>query len=121
MFVKKRTEIELRCLEMLHGEPGFPQLISYDDNNIVMKEIKGVALTYVYHKSVYVDEIVALVKRLHEIGIVHCDLYSRNIIIGDRVYIVDFDSAKIIADEDPIWSKMKKEEDLQLANNPVLN
>lgn len=92
---KARTRREAKVLETL-AKIGFPApaLITHDRTSIVeMQFIEGVKLRDVLDKSDVRKlgaEIGHLVAMMHNAGIIHGDLTTSNMIINDRIYLIDF-------------------------------
>lgn len=93
---KSRTRREAKILDKLKTA-GFPApgLVDFDDKNmkINMEFIEGDKLRDVFHKNpkVFSKEIGSIVGMMHNLGIVHQDLTTSNMILKDKkIHIIDF-------------------------------
>ncbi len=92
---KCRTRREAKVIEKLSeiGFPG-PKLISMDDKNmkISMSHVKGSLVKEVLHTNhrKLSREIGRKVAKLHANNIIHGDLTTSNIILGNEIHFIDF-------------------------------
>ncbi|MBW2973948.1 Kae1-associated serine/threonine protein kinase [Candidatus Woesearchaeota archaeon] len=92
---KARTRREAKVLTKLKeiGVPG-PELLEMDDKNmqISMSFVEGDKLRDVLHKN-HIElskEIGRKVAKLHANDIIHADLTTSNMILGDEIHFIDF-------------------------------
>jgi RIO-like serine/threonine protein kinase len=94
--------------------PIFSRIHAKDGHSYGMEKIKGASLSQILEMPEKFPELAALAQELiqdevtqalqafvaemHEIGVVHCDLYKRNIMLGDdgRFFVIDYGKAKKI-------------------------
>ncbi len=92
---KCRTRREAKVIEKLSeiGFPG-PKLINMDDKNmkIAMSHVKGDLVKEVLHTNPkkLSREIGRKVAKLHANNIIHGDLTTSNMILGNEVHFIDF-------------------------------
>ncbi|CAD8170225.1 unnamed protein product [Paramecium pentaurelia] len=112
----RSLEREVQVLERLNGIEGVPQLYWHgeqDDYNIIVMQILGKDLAY-YMKSkkkfsfktaIQLGiQIVKVLERIHNKGVVHRDLKPENILFGiddecSKIYVIDFGISKIFRDK----------------------
>lgn len=87
---KSRTNRESKILEKL-SKINFPspKLIKKEDFKIIMEKIEGHKLRDVL-KIEHCSEIGKLIKKIHNLGIIHGDLTTSNMILGNKIYLIDF-------------------------------
>jgi len=88
---KTRTRKEAKILKSL-PIPG-PKFIESNDFCIVMEKIEGDLLAEVIEQTNYSKlglEIGKMIKSLHDSGIVHGDLTTSNMILGKKVFLIDY-------------------------------
>ncbi|CAD8044674.1 unnamed protein product [Paramecium primaurelia] len=112
----KSLEREVQVLQRLSNTEGIPNLYWYgqqDDYNIIIIQLLGKDLAYYMKKkrrfSVKTTiqlgiQIVKVLERIHEKGVVHRDLKPENILFGQdnessKIYIIDFGISKIFQDK----------------------
>lgn len=106
----ERYECEKNCLERLKGCEGTPEVLG--ENSLM-----GITpyIIFANHGSEIDDEflednymkVFAIIKRMHERGVIHADIKHENILqtpSGD-ITIIDFDASMIIG-EKCFWDKM---------------
>lgn len=90
----ERTRLEARLIRRASREGvAVPDILQEDDRELKMEKIEGPEL----RENMKEDFIVSMgenVARLHEGGIVHGDLTTRNVICSDQAYLIDFGLAK---------------------------
>jgi len=93
---KSRTRREAKVLTKLAslGIP-VPALISVDDKEMTidMELIDGPKLRDVLARDnceAFCKEVGSLVAQMHKAGVIHGDLTTSNMIVMDRVYLIDF-------------------------------
>lgn len=89
---KERTEMEIRLLkEARKHDASVPEVEQVDDHVLEMERIDGEQL-----KDVLEDNLEAMgelgrnTARLHQADIIHGDLTTRNAMLGDKLYLIDF-------------------------------
>ena len=94
---KARTKKEAKILKKVKGIINSPDLIKTNDKDIIeMTYIDGLKLSDNLEKLGYKEiskKIGEAVSRLHDIGIIHGDLTTSNMIYKkdeDKIYIIDF-------------------------------
>ena len=109
---KFRFEQEAKALEMMDGA-GTPKVFSYnfiDNPYILMEYIEGDTLSNLvtsknrFSLEYSVDvifRILEIIKKVHEIGLLHRDIKPDNIIISDNgdIYLIDFGLCRISNDD----------------------
>lgn len=96
---KYRTRIEGRIIEKLQNVINVPKIIKIDENNreIDMEFIEGKKLSEhldeLKNKESICKQIGEQIAKIHDIGIIHGDLTTSNMILKDKedkVYFIDF-------------------------------
>ena len=92
---KERTKSEAKLISEARRK-GVPTPIIFDVNEyvLVMEKIEGKLAREVITESLS-ERIGEFVGILHKSGIIHGDLTTSNIIVGDRIYLIDFGLAFI--------------------------
>ena len=87
---KERTKSEAKLISEARRK-GVPTPIIFDVNEyvLVMERIKGDLAREVISEPIS-ERIGEFVGILHKSGIIHGDLTTSNIIVGDRIYFIDF-------------------------------
>ncbi|CAD8092181.1 unnamed protein product [Paramecium primaurelia] len=111
----RSLEREVQVLERLQGTDGIPKLLWHgqqDEYNVIILQLLGKDLSY-YMKtkkkfSIKTTiqlgiQIVHVLERIHNKGVVHRDLKPENILFGiedesSKIYVVDFGISKIFRD-----------------------
>jgi TP53 regulating kinase-like protein len=91
---KSRTNREAKVLKKL-ADAGVlvPKLIRKEDNTIIMENLHGEKLRDAFEQNSehWGAEIGKIIRKLHDLGIIHGDLTTSNMIIKDgQVYLIDF-------------------------------
>jgi serine/threonine protein kinase len=119
-YLKKINSREKSFYEMIDGYDIAPEFTLFKDDNdqnfIKMKAYNICDVSYTLAYYIESNEIIDLehlehisiplnkkIKKLHDLGIVHVDLHSKNIVIdlskeSPDVYIIDFDMARFVND-----------------------
>lgn len=89
---KKRTETEMKIMkEARKHEVSVPQIEQVDDHVLEMEKIEGEQLKDVLKENLEaMEEIGRNTSRLHKADIIHGDLTTRNVMLGDSLYLIDF-------------------------------
>ncbi|CAD8185707.1 unnamed protein product [Paramecium pentaurelia] len=112
----RSLEREVQVLERLNGIEGVPKLYWHgeqDDFNVIVMQILGKDLAhYVKSKKKFSFkttiqlgiQIVKVLERIHNKGVVHRDLKPENVLFGiddesSKIYVVDFGISKIFRDK----------------------
>jgi TP53 regulating kinase-like protein len=92
---KERTKSEAKLISEARRK-GVPTPVIFDVNEyvLVMEKIEGELAREVITESLS-EKIGEFVGILHKSGIIHGDLTTSNIIVGDRIYLIDFGLAFI--------------------------
>jgi Kae1-associated kinase Bud32 len=88
----KRTKREAKILEKLKNIVNVPKVIKVEDDKIVMEKIEGSLLKDldIEDKGFWVN-LGKEISKIHEKGIIHGDLTTKNIIIKDNnIFFIDF-------------------------------
>lgn len=91
---KGRTRREAKIIAKLHGS-GFPvpKIIDVCDNSITMQRIKGKQLKEILNALNFkrlCKEAGTIVAKMHDLGIIHSDLTTSNMIYAEKLYLIDF-------------------------------
>jgi len=92
---KFRTKREAKIMERL-GKAGFPcpKVVENDEKQtLVMEYIKGDKVRDILEKSDYkmlCSEIGAKIARMHNLGMIHGDLTTSNMILQKEIFFIDF-------------------------------
>jgi Kae1-associated kinase Bud32 len=91
----QRTRKEIKLLEKLHGIIKVPRVISFSEDSIALEEIKGKKLAdcldKLANKTKIAKEIGLSLAKIHNLGIIHGDLTTSNMINTKKgVYFIDF-------------------------------
>ncbi|HVY01215.1 MAG TPA: KEOPS complex kinase/ATPase Bud32 [Candidatus Nanoarchaeia archaeon] len=94
-LITQRTRKEIKLLEKLQGVIKVPRVISFSENIIALEEIKGKRLSEcldkLANKSKIAKEIGLSLAKMHNLGIIHGDLTTSNMIYtGKEIYFIDF-------------------------------
>ncbi|CAK87070.1 unnamed protein product (macronuclear) [Paramecium tetraurelia] len=112
----RSLEREVQVLERLNGIEGVPKIYWHgeqDDFNVIVMQILGKDLShYVKSKKKFSFktsiqlgiQIVKVLERIHNKGVVHRDLKPENVLFGiddesSKIYVVDFGISKIFRDK----------------------
>jgi serine/threonine protein kinase len=119
-YIKKLSLSEKKFYERLYGSDITPEFIFYkDENGDDFIKMKSFGMTLAYY--IDINEIINLdqikniilslndkIKKLHDLGIVHVDLHTKNILVdwinkngsfdNMEVKIIDFDLSRFIDD-----------------------
>jgi Kae1-associated kinase Bud32 len=92
---KSRTNREAKVIKKLNeAKINSPTIIKKENNIIIMELIKGFKLRDVIEEKDYKKiskEIGKNIKKIHDLGIIHGDLTTSNIILKDnQIYLIDF-------------------------------
>jgi TP53 regulating kinase-like protein len=92
---KERTKSEAKLISEARRK-GVPTPVIFDVNEyvLVMEKIEGELAREVITEPLS-ERIGEFVGILHKSGIIHGDLTTSNIIVGDRIYLIDFGLAFI--------------------------
>jgi TP53 regulating kinase-like protein len=87
---KERTKSEAKIISAARRK-GVPTPVIFDVNEyvLVMEKIDGKLAREVITEPIS-ERIGEFVGILHKSGIIHGDLTTSNIIVGDRIYLIDF-------------------------------
>ncbi|MHC1623032.1 MAG: Kae1-associated kinase Bud32 [Candidatus Methanospirareceae archaeon] len=87
---RERTKSEAKLISEARRK-GVPTPIIFDINEyeLVMEKIEGNLAREVINKDIS-ERIGEFVGILHKNGIIHSDLTTSNIIVGDHIYFIDF-------------------------------
>jgi len=87
---RERTKSEAKLISEARRK-GVPTPIIFDVNDyeLVMEKIEGNLAREVINEDIS-ERIGELVGILHKSGIIHGDLTTSNIIVGDHIYFIDF-------------------------------
>lgn len=104
----KSMKVEIDVLTRLGEDPDFPDIYDVFEENetlyIAMEHIKGETLESLLRRGVIFTEeeirtigvsVLRPLKRMHSMGVLHCDICPMNIIIGERVRLLDFGSSEL--------------------------
>lgn len=91
---KSRTNREAKVLKKL-ADAGIlvPKLIRKEDNTIIMENLQGEKLRDAFEQDAehWGVEIGKIIRKVHDLGIIHGDLTTSNIIVKDgQIYLIDF-------------------------------
>ncbi|MBI2632590.1 Kae1-associated serine/threonine protein kinase [Candidatus Pacearchaeota archaeon] len=92
---KQRTKKEAKLMEKASRIINVPKIIKIDDYDIELQEIKGKKLSEYLekldNKMEICKEIGVNIRKLHDENIIHGDLTTSNMILGNEiVYFIDF-------------------------------
>lgn len=87
---KARTNREAKVLKKL-SEINFPspKLIKKEDFTLIMQNLEGSKLRNTLEVK-HCKELGKLIKQLHDQNIIHGDLTTSNMILKDKIYLIDF-------------------------------
>jgi len=93
----RRTKTEAKMLSRARKAVHTPFVFDVTPDSICMEFVKGKSVKNIFHaKDIGVaKELGEKVRGLHDIGVIHNDLTTSNMIVGDSVCFVDFGLAKI--------------------------
>jgi|TARA_Y100000310_G_scaffold308079_1_gene350820 Kae1-associated kinase Bud32 len=87
---KQRTKREVKVLQTLQkAGVAVPKLITHDDYKITLENIKGEKLRDVIAPD-HAKEFGNLVGLCHAAGVVHGDLTTSNVMVTDKLVLIDF-------------------------------
>lgn len=107
--------------------PIFLRIHAKEGHSYGMEKIKGASLSQITERPEQYEELItrarevdreqveadllSFVKEMHATGVVHCDLFSRNLMIdiNGRFYVIDFGKAKIMIDESDLEDQRKRD------------
>lgn len=95
---------EYKNMEKLHSIINIPEPIYCEGNILVMEFLgkDGIPYPQLYRvkpiQEEWFDEIIKMVKDMYKIGYVHGDLSPYNILVGDKIYFIDFGQSVTIKD-----------------------
>ncbi len=91
---KSRTKREAKIIEKMPKEIPHPDLLKTDDKNmnIEMSFVQGEKVRDILDKHLYIcNEIGEKIALLHNVGIIHGDLTTSNMILSKgKVFLIDF-------------------------------
>ena len=88
---KERTKKEARIMTKLHEKIAVPKILEVKDYTIVMEFIDGeLVVNIACDKPEIFKQIGELVGKMHSLGIYHGDLTTSNLILKEKVYLIDF-------------------------------
>jgi tRNA A-37 threonylcarbamoyl transferase component Bud32 len=99
--IREKELFFLKEAEKLNVTPKIINVTPCDDESILEQQRYPCTLFNIDIKDreKYISPITALIKRLHENGIVHGDIHEENIVIDDNdVKLIDFGFSKYIKD-----------------------
>jgi Kae1-associated kinase Bud32 len=89
---KKRTKREAKILEKLKDVVNVPKVFEVKDDQIIMEKVNGSLLKdlKIENKEFWL-KLGEEISKMHNKGIIHGDLTTKNIIIQDnKIYFIDF-------------------------------
>ncbi len=86
---KVRTKREAKLLSKIDNAP---KILGFDSFKIEMEYIKGELLRDIFDKKglKYCEEVGKIIRKIHDMGIIHGDLTTSNIIVNKKIYFIDF-------------------------------
>ncbi|HIQ50978.1 MAG TPA: Kae1-associated serine/threonine protein kinase [Nautiliaceae bacterium] len=88
---KKRTKREAKILQKLREKVKVPKILEIKDFEIVMEKIEGKLLKNSELSDEQWKKLGKEISKIHNLGIIHGDLTTKNIIIKDKdFYFIDF-------------------------------
>lgn len=97
MLVRKRTRSERKILRKLnYNKIDVPKVLNIDgyheDSTICMEKIEGTILRDLDIKDSHMFCLGSLVRKIHEVGVIHGDLTTSNFIFSNdnRIFAIDF-------------------------------
>lgn len=98
---KKRTRSEIKLIKAASKVTNVPQILNIDEEHqkIVLQFIDGPIVKDVINKKIFLCEIIGKeIKKIHEVGIIHGDLTTSNMIYfkdktiqnHEKIFFIDF-------------------------------
>lgn len=78
---------------------------------IIMQKLETTLIDKCRQDKSYVGNVLEIIQTMHDNGVAHCDLHSRNIMIdlNGKAYVIDFGKSKFVENcplEDKIWYQL---------------
>jgi Kae1-associated kinase Bud32 len=84
LIIKRRTKSEAKIIKTLNSIVNVPQIYSINQSEIIMEFIDGVQLKTIVEKQPLLCVLAGKeIKKIHNVGIIHGDLTTSNIIVRD--------------------------------------
>ncbi len=84
LIIKRRTKSEAKLIKTLNSVVNVPQIYFVNQSEIIMEFIEGVPLKKIIEKQPNLCVLAGKeIKKIHDVGIIHGDLTTSNIIARD--------------------------------------
>lgn len=100
-ILKKIARNEYEIMNKLYSIISIPKPIDYNRNTIVFEKINGIPLFKIklINPKSYFNKIILEIKKIYNLGIVHCNISEYNILIsGENIIIINWDHYITISD-----------------------